>query len=191
MEEEARAILRASLKVKNVPSPSPGAIDPEVCRTLWWRRTRTSGTRIDPPLPETHEVMVLDTNVLSEALKPMPSDEVLGWLAAQPPSSIFTTTITMAEVLYGVEALPQGKRRTRLLAAVEKMFAEQFEGRMLPFDEEAARLFARIVASRNTVGRPISQHGCRDRRDYEVESRGSVDPVARFPARWSFNRPTD
>jgi len=63
----------------------------------------------------------------------------------------------MAEVLYGIEALPQGKRRTRLLAAIEKMFAEQFEGRILPFDEEAARLFARIVASRKTAGRPISQ----------------------------------
>ncbi len=63
----------------------------------------------------------------------------------------------MAEVLYGVEALPQGKRRTRLLAAIEMIFAEQFEGRILPFDEEAARLFARIVATRKTVGRPISQ----------------------------------
>jgi toxin FitB len=102
-------------------------------------------------------VIVIDTNVLSEALKPKPSDEVLRWLAAQLPSSVFTTTIAMAELLYGVEALPQGKRRTRLLAAVEKMFAEQFEGRILPFDEEAARLFARIVASRNTAGRPISQ----------------------------------
>ncbi len=102
-------------------------------------------------------MIVLDTNVLSEVLKPTPSDEVLRWLAAQPPSSVFTTTITMAEVLYGVEALPQGKRRTRLLAAVEKMFAEQFEGRILPFDEEAARLFARTVASRNSAGRPISQ----------------------------------
>ncbi len=102
-------------------------------------------------------MIVLDTNVLSEVLKPTPSDEVIRWLAAEPPSSVFTTTITMAEVLYGVEALPQGKRRTRLLAAVEKMFAEQFEGRILPFDEEAARLFARIVASRNSAGRPISQ----------------------------------
>ncbi len=121
-------------------------------------------------------MIVLDTNVLSEALKPIPSDEVLRWLAAQLASSVFTTTITMAEVLYGVEALPHGKRRTRLLAAVEKMFAEQFEGRILPFDEEAARLFARIVAACNTAGRPISQNGCHDRRDYEVESRGSVDP---------------
>ncbi len=63
----------------------------------------------------------------------------------------------MAEILYGVEALAQGKGRTGLLAAVEKMFAEQFEGRILPFDEEAARLFARIVAARKTAGRPISQ----------------------------------
>lgn len=63
----------------------------------------------------------------------------------------------MAEVLYGVEALPAGRRRTRLLAAVENMFAEQFEGRILPFDEQAARLFASIVAVRNATGRPISQ----------------------------------
>ena len=100
---------------------------------------------------------VLDTNVLSEALKPAPSGQVLRWLAAQTPSAVFTTTITMAEVLYGVEAMPAGKRRTRLLAAVENMFAEQFEGRILPFDEQAARLFASIVAVRNAAGRPISQ----------------------------------
>ena len=102
-------------------------------------------------------MIILDTNVLSEALKPVPSAVVLRWLAAQAASAVFTTTITMAEVLYGVEALPPGKRRTRLLAAVEKMFAEEFEGRVLPFDEDAARAFAGIVASRDRAGRPISQ----------------------------------
>ncbi len=102
-------------------------------------------------------MIVLDTNVLSEALKPTPAGEVIRWLAAQTPCSVFTTTITMAEILYGIEALPSGKRRIRLLAAVEKMFAEQSEGRVLPFDEEAARMFASIVALRNTAGRPISQ----------------------------------
>jgi len=101
-------------------------------------------------------VIVLDTNVLSEALKPLPSRIVLGWLAAQQPLSVFTTAITEAEVLYGVETLP-GKRRTRLLAAVERMFAEEFAGRILPFDEDAARAFAGIVAARDTAGRPISQ----------------------------------
>ena len=53
--------------------------------------------------------------------------------------------------------LPRGKRQTRLRVAVEKMFAEEFEGRILPFDEDAARMFAGIVASRDTAGRPISQ----------------------------------
>lgn len=102
-------------------------------------------------------MIVLDTNVLSEALKPLPSLIVLHWLAAQEPSAVFTTTITQAEVLYGIETLPPGKRRMRLLAAVEKMFAEEFEGRILPFDEDAARAFARIVAARDAAGRPISQ----------------------------------
>ncbi|MGA9623264.1 MAG: type II toxin-antitoxin system VapC family toxin [Bryobacteraceae bacterium] len=102
-------------------------------------------------------MIVLDTNVLSEALRPLPSDIVLRWLAAQQPSSVFTTSVTEAEVLYGVETLPAGKRRLRLLAAVEKMFAEEFAGRILPFDEDAARAFAKIVATRDTAGRPISQ----------------------------------
>jgi len=102
-------------------------------------------------------VIVLDTNVLSEALKPAPADTVLRWLAAQAPATVFTTTITLAEILYGLEMLPVGKRRLRLLSAVEKMFAEQFDQRILTFDEDAARLFASIAASRSAAGRPISQ----------------------------------
>jgi hypothetical protein len=102
-------------------------------------------------------VIVLDTNVLSEALKPLPSVTVLHWLGAQEPASVFTTTITQAEILYGIETLPPGKRRVRLLAAVEKMFAAEFAGRILPFDEDAARAFAGIVAARDSAGRPISQ----------------------------------
>jgi predicted nucleic acid-binding protein len=70
---------------------------------------------------------------------------------------VFTTTITLAEILYGLELLPVGKRRLQLLTAVEKMFAEQFDGRILSFDEEAARMFAGIAASRASAGRPISQ----------------------------------
>jgi predicted nucleic acid-binding protein len=102
-------------------------------------------------------VIVLDTNVLSEALKSLPSPILLDWLAGQEPSSVFTTAITQAEVLYGLETLPAGRRRMRLLAAVEKMFAEEFEDRILPFDEDAARAFAGIVAARDRAGRPISQ----------------------------------
>lgn len=102
-------------------------------------------------------MIVLDTNTLSEALKPSPTEKVLAWLAAQDPLAVFTTTITQAEVLYGVERLPAGKRRARLYAIAEGLFAEEFEGRIWSFDEEAARLFAKIVTHREDVGRPISQ----------------------------------
>ncbi len=102
-------------------------------------------------------MIVLDTNVLAEALRPRPSGTVLRWLAAQTPADIFTTAVTVAEILYGIELLDSGKRRTRLATAVEQIFSEQFEGRILPFDEDAARQFADIVASREAAGRPISQ----------------------------------
>jgi predicted nucleic acid-binding protein len=102
-------------------------------------------------------MIVLDTNVLSEALKPSPSGIVLRWLAAQEPSAVFITTITQAEVLYGIEVLPAGKRRTRLAAVIEKLFSEEFEDRILSFDEDSARVFAKIVNGRETAGRPISQ----------------------------------
>jgi predicted nucleic acid-binding protein len=102
-------------------------------------------------------MIVLDTNTLSEALKPSPSEIVLRWLAAQEPSAVFITTITQAEVLYGIELLPAGKRRGHLSAIIEKLFAEEFPGRILAFDEESARAFAKIVTGRKAAGRPISQ----------------------------------
>lgn len=102
-------------------------------------------------------MILLDTNVISEVIKPQPSLVVLRWLAAQEPQAIFTTTITKAEILYGVETLPQGRRRVQLSVAVEKMLAQEFQGRILPFDDDAARAFAKIVAARDAVGRPISQ----------------------------------
>ena len=102
-------------------------------------------------------MIVLDTNVVSEALKPSPSQIVLLWLAEQERPAVFITAITMAEVLAGVEALPAGKRRTSLAASIEKILAENFQGRILPFDGEAARVFAELVQSRKAIGRPISQ----------------------------------
>ena len=102
-------------------------------------------------------MIVLDTNVLSEALRPSPAETVLRWLAAQDPEVVFTTTMTQAEVLYGVEVLPAGKRRSRLFAAIENLFAHEFRGRILPFDESSARVFPKVVAHRDALGRPISQ----------------------------------
>lgn len=102
-------------------------------------------------------MIILDTNVLSEAFKPSPSNAVLAWLAAQEPLSVFTTTVTQAEVLYGIEILPAGKRRSALAAAIDKVFEIEFRGRILPFDADAARVYAKIVATRDALGRPISQ----------------------------------
>jgi toxin FitB len=102
-------------------------------------------------------MIILDTNVLSEVFRPSPSEGLLRWMGAQEPLSVFTTAITQAEVLYAIEMLPAGKRRTRLLAAVEKVLADEFHGRVLPFDEDAARVFPKIVVGRNALGRPISQ----------------------------------
>jgi predicted nucleic acid-binding protein len=102
-------------------------------------------------------VIILDTNVLSELMKPSPSQPVLGWFAAHPPLQLFTTAITQAEILYGLELLPAGKRRNALRAAIETIFEQDFPGRILAFDSDAARAFPRIAALRRALGRPIAQ----------------------------------
>lgn len=102
-------------------------------------------------------MIVLDTNVVSELLRPRPDGAVEAWLADQPPASIFTTTITEAEILYGLRLLPDGKRKQELLAAIEPIFAEDFAGRVLPFDEDAADAYATLAVARRLAGRPISQ----------------------------------
>ncbi len=102
-------------------------------------------------------MIILDTNVLSEALKPAPSQAVLGWLAGQQQLSVFTTAVTEAEVLYGIEIMPAGKRRRQLSEAIEKLFADEFQDRILPFDADAAHIFPKIVAARERIGRRIAQ----------------------------------
>jgi toxin FitB len=102
-------------------------------------------------------MIVLDTNVLSELIKSDGSPTVYEWVSKQAQVSLFTTTITEAEILYGVAILPEGKRRNALTEAAHQMFAEDFEGRVLPFDTAAARVFAQIAAERRQIGRPISQ----------------------------------
>jgi predicted nucleic acid-binding protein len=102
-------------------------------------------------------MIVLDTNVLSELTKISPSSKVFGWVAALQRSSIFTTAITQAEMLYGLELMPKGKRRTALLAEVQQMLRDDFADRILPFDSYAAVSFGSIYASRRAMGKPILQ----------------------------------
>ncbi len=100
-------------------------------------------------------MIVLDTNVLSELMRSQPAAAVFAWVAAQPRAELCTTSVNKAEILYGVAALPEGRRRAALAAAAEAMFTDDFAGRVLPFDEEAAVHYAEIVAARHRKGRPI------------------------------------
>ena len=102
-------------------------------------------------------MIVLDTNVLSELMRQKPAERVVQWMEPQANSSLFTTTVTQAELLYGVSVLPAGRRKEALAAAVDEMFEHDFKGRVLPFDGSAAVTFAAICADRNRLGRPISQ----------------------------------
>ena len=85
-------------------------------------------------------MIVVDTNVISELMRGEPHPGVLAWVAAQPRALLYTTHINQAEILYGIAALPEGRRRAALAAAA--MFTEDFAGRILPFDAGAARCYS-------------------------------------------------
>ena len=100
--------------------------------------------------------ILLDTNVLSELMRAEPSPEVLDWFARQQGASFFVCAITRAEILLGIALLPAGKRRDKLAETAEQMFAEDFAGRCLPFDDACATEYAVCVAARTHQGRAIS-----------------------------------
>jgi predicted nucleic acid-binding protein len=100
--------------------------------------------------------LLLDTNVLSELMRPEPDARVMAWFARQAAATFHTSAITRAEILLGIALLPAGKRRDSLALAAEQMFAEDFAGSCLPFDSAAAAEYALIVAARTRAGKPIS-----------------------------------
>lgn len=102
-------------------------------------------------------MIVLDTNVLSELLRPAPQPAVVEWLNQQPRASVFTTAITRGEILYGIRMLPMGKRRDALWDAATRIFDVDLEGHVLAFDGAAANEFAQISATRRAAGRPLAQ----------------------------------
>lgn len=102
-------------------------------------------------------MILLDTNVLSELLRPAPAQQVLHWLSAQPRASVFTASIVRAEILYGICLLPDGRRKTGLMDAALAIFSEDLAGQVLSFDSSAADAYAGIAAARKSAGRPISQ----------------------------------
>ena len=101
-------------------------------------------------------MLILDTNVLSELMRREPDVQVLAWAQAQTREDVYTTAISEAEVLYGLELLPRGKRRDELRAAMQATFDQDMAGHILAFDGDAARVYAQIAASCRKQGNPIS-----------------------------------
>ena len=101
-------------------------------------------------------MILLDTNVLSELARIRSHEVMADWIAQKPISSLFTTTITQAEMLLGVALVPSGKRKAGLAEAVAALFDTDMAFRVLPFDGSAARDFAAIVSHRRKMGRPIN-----------------------------------
>jgi toxin FitB len=101
-------------------------------------------------------VFVLDTNILSAVMSHEPAPQVAAWISSQSLESLYTVAVCQAEILCGIEILPKGRRRRALEAAARTVFAEDFEGRVLPFDESAAAAYADIFAARRRAGRPIA-----------------------------------
>ena len=102
-------------------------------------------------------MILLDTNVVSESLRPRPSSTVIAWLNAQPAASLFLCTPVLAELHFGLARLAESSRKIRLEAAIERIENEVFRGRILPFDAGAARQYGKLAAIRERAGRPIGQ----------------------------------
>jgi len=101
-------------------------------------------------------MIILDTNVLSELMRANPDENVLAWLDSQNSQDLYTTAITVAELLYGVARLAHGRRKTALRGAIESMLDGEMAGKILPFDGNSARQYAMLVAECESHGRPIS-----------------------------------
>jgi predicted nucleic acid-binding protein len=100
-------------------------------------------------------VITLDTNVISELARQVPDPGVLSWLDSLDVAEVVTTAVTAAELRYGVARLPAGHRKRELTAVIRGILTEDFQGRVLPFDERASVWYAEIVADRERAGRPI------------------------------------
>ena len=99
-------------------------------------------------------MIVVDTNVVSELMRPSPAAQVREWVSAQAPNELCTTAITVAEIRYGLARLADGRRKQSLQAAATELFAA-FTDYIQPFDAPAAIWYATIVAHRDRLGLPI------------------------------------
>lgn len=105
-------------------------------------------------------MIILDTNVVSEPLKPLPNPMVIDWLNAQAPASLFITSINLAELWAGVETMPLGQRRDALVQALSSHVSTLFENRVLHFDTRAAHSFGACLAGAQAQSNPVGFADC-------------------------------
>jgi toxin FitB len=98
-------------------------------------------------------MIVLDTNVVSELMRQSPDKKVGAWIDRQPPASLWTTSITIFEMRFGLQTMPAGRRRSALTTVFEG-FLDQIQGRIVVFDVAAADRAAELAAARRKKGRP-------------------------------------
>jgi hypothetical protein len=101
-------------------------------------------------------MILLDTNIVSEFMKTNPDTRVMDWLNARAKIDFHLCTPVIAEIRYGIAQLPDGKRKDNMLVACERLEAETFAGRILPFDHRAAHCYAELRATRRSTGKPMS-----------------------------------
>jgi predicted nucleic acid-binding protein len=101
-------------------------------------------------------MIILDTNVVSELMKPLPAQSLLTWLDQQESDTLYITSVTIGEIMYGLHALPSGKRRTSLEVAFKQVLSEAFMDRSFPFDDAAAMMYGKIMGSCKEKGRVMS-----------------------------------
>lgn len=102
-------------------------------------------------------MILLDTNVISELMRTDPAPAVLDWIDRQDNEALWTSSITIGEIRYGLALLPHGQRRSRLEAAFEQFVRRGFKHRIVDFDQVAAERYGEIMASRRNLGRPMAQ----------------------------------
>lgn len=100
-------------------------------------------------------MIIFDTNVISELMRPGPNSEVLRWMDSQPMPSIWTTSVTLYELRAGILSMPAGRKRTALQQFFEQWFDQVLERRILDFDAEAAERAAELEAAAKAKGRPV------------------------------------
>jgi predicted nucleic acid-binding protein len=100
-------------------------------------------------------MILLDTNIVSATMAPTPPASVIAWLNGQDTLDLYLSTVTIAEIGYGLWVLHEGKRRRDLEDRFAKFVAAGFEHRILSFDEQAAHLYAEVMCHRRTLGRPL------------------------------------